>query len=242
MMEKIGNRRTAYERADMGARAGACGPTSFRQSQRPYTCPVRVEPDFGGDGSPASVDLFWIPLGAGGVGFVRMNGRIYEAVKARSERRTPLHLYHTALEVHLPEGRFTIENAWPSPNRDTASRGVVAEGPVYNRRIARLRMFRYEVRRWKNGVIADAGEAVGGPQRLSTDLGTARRLLDVVPSVPVKVWGRDELGTGEMWNSNSVISWLLARADLAPRRLRPPVGGRAPGWNAGIAEARSEVE
>ena len=191
--------------------------------------------------SPAGVDLLWIPLGAGGVGFVRMNGRIYEAIKARAEQRTPLHLYHTALEVHLPEGRFTIENAWPSPNGDTASRGVVAEGPVYDRRIAGFRAFRYEVRRWANGVIADAGEAVGGPQRLSTDQGTARRLLDMVPSVPVMVWGRDDLGVGEMWNSNSVISWLLARADLAPQRLQPPAGGRAPGWNAGIAAARSDA-
>ena len=226
----------------MDARAGARWSMPFAQSHRPYTCTVRVEPGSAGESSPASVDLLWIPLGAGGVGFVRMNGRIYEAIKARSERRSPLHLYHTALEVHVPDGRFTIENAWPSPNHDTASRGVVAEGPVYNRRIARLRTFRYEVRRWENGVIADAGEAVGGPQRLSTDPGTARRLIDVVPSVPVMLWGRDELGTGEMWNSNSVISWLLARAELAPQRLRPPAGGRAPGWNAGIAAAHSDVE
>jgi hypothetical protein len=203
---------------------------------------VSAEPSSADGSSIAAVDLFWIPLGAGGVGFVRMNGRIYEAIKARSERRAPLPLYHTALEVHLPEGSFIVENAWPSPNGDTASRGVVVEGPVYNRRIARLRVFRYEVRRWNNGVIPDAGEAVGGPQRLSTDQGTARRLLDVVPSVPAMVWGRDELGTGEMWNSNSVISWLLARADLAPHRLRPPAGGRAPGWHAGIVAARSHVE
>jgi hypothetical protein len=202
---------------------------------------VSVEPSSAAESSRAAVDLFWIPLGAGGVGFVRMNGRIYEAVKARSEQRAPLPLYHTALEVHVPEGRFTIENAWPSPNRDKVSRGVVVEGPVYSRRIARLRVFRYEVRRWADGVIPDARDAVGGPQRLSTDQGTARRLLDVVPSVPVMVWGRDELGTGEMWNSNSVISWLLARADLAPHRLRPPASGRAPGWQAGIVAARSDV-
>lgn len=226
----------------MGARAGDRGSTSFGQRHRPYTCRMRVEPDSPGEGPTASVDLLWIPLGAGGVGFVRMNGRIYEAIKARTERRAPLHLYHTALEVHLPEGRFTIENAWPSPNRNTESRGVVAEGPVYNRQIAGLRMFRYEVRRWENGVVVDAGDAVGGPQRLSTDPETARRLFDAVPSVPVMLWGRDELGTGEMWNSNSVISWLLARADLAPHRLPPPAGGRAPGWNAGIAAARSEVK
>jgi hypothetical protein len=29
--------------------------------------------------------------------------------------------------------------------------------------------------------------------------------------MPVLVWGRDELGAGEMWKSNSMISWLIAR-------------------------------
>ncbi len=29
------------------------------------------------------IRLYWIPLGAGGSGFVRLNGRIYEAFKAR---------------------------------------------------------------------------------------------------------------------------------------------------------------
>lgn len=200
---------------------------------------MSVEPGSAVESSAACVDLYWIPLGAGGVGFVRMNGRIYEAVKARSERRSPLDLYHTALEVKVGDGRFTIENAWPSPNPDTASRGVVSEGPVYSRRLARVRAFRYEVRCWVNGVIADADEAKGGPQRLSTDRRTARRLLDLVPSVPTMTWGRDELGAGEMWNSNSVISWLLARSDLAPDWLEPPAGGRAPGWTAGIVAART---
>jgi hypothetical protein len=37
-----------------------------------------------------------------------------------------------------------------------------------------------------------------------------------------------------MWNSNSVVSWLLARSDLRPERMAPPAGGRAPGWAAGI--------
>ena len=38
----------------------------------------------------------------------------------------------------------------------------------------------------------------------------ARRILDLVAEVPTPVWGRDELRTGEMWNSNSVIAWLIA--------------------------------
>ncbi|MDQ6945468.1 MAG: hypothetical protein M3256_04175 [Actinomycetota bacterium] len=76
------------------------------------------------EGSAASIDLFWLPLGAGGW-FVRLNGRIYEAVHAFLERRRPRELYHSAHEVPVPEGRFVIENAWPIPDTDGASRGVV---------------------------------------------------------------------------------------------------------------------
>jgi hypothetical protein len=95
----------------------------------------------------ASIDLWWLPLGAGGW-FVRLNGRVYEALHALVERRRPLDLYH---------------------------------------------------------------------------------------------WGRDELGTGEMWNSNSVVSWLLTRAGLPADELHPPPGGRAPGWHAGLVAARRQA-
>jgi hypothetical protein len=61
-----------------------------------------------------------------------------------------------------------------------------------------------------------------------------------MPSVRTPVWGRDELRAGEMWNSNSVISWLIARSGLDAESIRPPVGGRAPGWYAGLAVARRE--
>ena len=189
-----------------------------------------------------SIDLYWIPLGAGGAGFVRFNGRVYEAINARLERRRPLDLYHTALEVRVPEGRFIIENAWPSPDDDIMSRGVVVEGPVASRRIARLRVFRYEVRRWRDGVIPDVGEAVASPQLLSNDPSRARCVLDLVDSVPAPIWGRDELGTGEMWNSNAVISWLLARSGLPAETILPPAGGRAPGWMAGIVAASRQAQ
>jgi hypothetical protein len=43
-----------------------------------------------------------------------------------------------------------------------------------------------------------------------------------------------------MWNSNSVISWLLARSGLPTDVIRPPAGGRAPGWHAGLVVARRE--
>ena len=188
----------------------------------------------------ASIDLWWLPLGAGGW-FVRLNGRVYEALHALVERRRPLDLYHCALEVRVPEGRFVIENAWPIPDADGPTRGVVVEGPVASRRMARVRALRYEVRRWPDGVIADAAEAVASPQRLSDDPLQARRLLDLVGSLPSPVWGRDELGTGEMWNSNSVVSWLLTRAGLPADELHPPPGGRAPGWHAGLGAARRQA-
>jgi hypothetical protein len=176
----------------------------------------------------ASVELYWLPLGAGGW-FVRLNGRIWEAVHARLEHRRPLDLYHTALLVRVPEGRFVVENCWPIPNADGPSRGVLVEGPVASRRLGRWRVFRYEVRCWPDGAIADAEEAVASPQLLSDDPVVARRLLELVCSLPSPVWGRDELGTGEMWNSNSVIAWLLAQAGLPTDAIRPPrpgVGGR----------------
>jgi hypothetical protein len=198
-------------------------------------------PPSGREASQASIDVYWLPLGAGGW-FVRLNGRLYEAIHAFLERRRPLDLYHSALEVRVPEGRFVIENSWPIPDADGASRGVVVEGPVGSRRMARLRVFRYEVRRWRDGVIADADEAIASPQRLSDDPLRARRLLDLVGSLPSPAWGRDELGTGEMWNSNSVISWLLARSGLPANAIGPPAGGRAPGWQAGLVAAGAQQQ
>jgi hypothetical protein len=190
-----------------------------------------VEPD-------ARIDLYWLPLGAGGW-VVRFNGRVYEALRALVEQRPPLALYHCALEVRVPEGRFTIELT-PIPDNDGAARGVVVEGPVGSRLLARFRMFRYELRGSRDGVIPDIEWAVDSPHQLSRDVCAARRLLDLLPGVPTLVWGRDELGAGEMWNSNSVISWLVARSGLGTDDIRPPSGGRAPGWDAGLMLARRQ--
>jgi hypothetical protein len=148
-------------------------------------------------GSQGSIELSWLPLGAGGW-FVRLNGRIWEAIHACWERRRPLDLYHSALVVRVPQGRFVVENCWPIPDGNGLSRGVLVEGPVGSRRLGRWRVFRYEVRRWRNGIIADANEAVASPQLLSDDPFVARRLLALVGCLPSPVWGRDELGTGEM--------------------------------------------
>jgi hypothetical protein len=186
----------------------------------------------------AWVDLYWLPLGAGGHS-VRWNGRVFEAVAARLGRRPPCDLYHSALEVRVPDGRFVIEQT-PVPSGAAVERGVVASGAVGARRAGRFRIFRYEVRRWRDGVIPDVAEAVQSPQRLTDDPCVSQRVHDAVPDVPTAVWGRDELGAGEMWNSNSIISWLIARGGIDAEAVQCPTGGRAPGWRAGLVVARRQ--
>ena len=46
------------------------------------------------------IDLYWIPLGAGGHGFVRLNGRLYESLTARREHRPPPALPHGPHRQH----------------------------------------------------------------------------------------------------------------------------------------------
>lgn len=186
----------------------------------------------------SAVDLYWLPLGAGGH-FVRLNGRIYEGLAARLARRPACDLYHSALQIEVSDGTFVIEQT-PVPDLSGERRGVVAEGAVGTRWAGRLRVFRYEIRVWRGGQIPDIAEAVDSPRRLSNDEDRARRVLDVVRQVPTPVWGRDDFGTGEMWNSNSVIAWSIARSGLDTASIHPPAGGRAPGWRAGLIVARRQ--
>lgn len=171
---------------------------------------------------------------------VRLNGKVYEAITAFLERRPKCDLYHSALEVDVPDGRFVIESA-PIRDQRGRERGVVAEGPVGTRWAGAFRLFRYEIRRWRGGSIPDADEAVASPIRVASDLVRAQRILDLVPSVPTPVWGRDELHTGDMWNSNSLIAWLLVLAGVDVEQIQPPPGGRAPGWHAGVVVARRQI-
>ena len=187
----------------------------------------------------SSIDLYWLPLGAGGHS-VRWNGRIYEALAAKHEGRPTQSLYHAALEVVHENSRYVIEMGpvWnvADPNRD-----VVCEGPVGARWLGRSRMFRYEVRCWRNGRIPDIDEAVDSPRHLSNDGLQAETLLEIIRHVPPLTWGRDEIHSGDMWNSNSLVAWLLAMTGHDMSSIQPPAGGRAPGWNAGLALAsRSE--
>jgi hypothetical protein len=218
----------------------ACSHTRHVLETRHLPAPPAMPLPAGSTSVSPAVDLYWLPLGAGGHS-VRLNGRVFEALAARHERRPVCDLYHSALRVRLPESTFVIEMA-PVERGDPARRGAVAEGPVGARWAGRLRIFRYEIRRWRDGVIPDVAEAVGSPQRVSGDPLLARRLLELVPRVPTPVWGRDELGAGEMWNSNSVTSWLIARSGADVESIHPPSGGRAPGWQAGLVAAARRPE
>ena len=131
----------------------------------------------GASQSEASIDLYWLPLGAGGRS-VRVNGRVFEAVVARLGKRPTCELYHSALEVSVPEGRYVIEMA-PIRDGNGAARGVTAEGPVGSRWARSLRIFRYEIRRWRDGVIPDVNEAVESPLRLTENPFLAQGVLDL---------------------------------------------------------------
>lgn len=184
---------------------------------------------------PASrprIDLYWLPLGAG-AHVVRWSSWLYEALVAVRQRRRRCALYHAALEVHLDGDRYVIEMA-PVWDREEPDRGVVAEGSVGLPWLGRWRWFRYEIRRWRDGVIPDRAHAVDSPRRFDTTMRQAQRLMALIPAFPAVTWGRDELATGDMWNSNSLIAWLLASTGHDLDAAHPPSGGRAPGWSAGL--------
>jgi hypothetical protein len=190
-------------------------------------------------GHHAAVDLYWIPLGAG-AHVVRISGKLFEAASALVARRPRCDLYHSALVISAPEGHFVIEQA-PVPEGHGERRGVVAQGPVGVRWLGRFRVFRYEIRRWRGGRIPDIDQAIGSPVRVTDDEEVAARILEMLPSIPTPMWGRDELDTGEMWNSNSVVSWVLTRSGANVDAIHPPDKGRAPGWHAGFAVATREI-
>lgn len=181
------------------------------------------------------LDLYWIPLGAG-ARVVRASGKAYEILVATVQRRQRQALYHSALVAHTEAGRYFIEMA-PIPDSLGTRRGVVGEGPVGLKALDRFRIFRYELRCWLDGEIPDLKYAVASPVLITRDGPKLNEVLDLLALVPRPVWGRDEMRTGDMWNSNSIISWSLAKANLLAPAGRPPKGGRAPGWDAGVLAA-----
>lgn len=187
---------------------------------------------------PAAVALFWLPLGVGdNTHLVTVSGRIYEAVTARRDGRTPVPLFHSALQVRLGSRTWCIEMA-PVWSERVPPSSVIGTGPVGVGGLGRWRLFRYEVRCWEGGRIPDLAWAVESPVPVSADPAIAVRTLVVIRDFPLATWGRDVFGVGEMWNSNSLTSWLLERSGAGSAGIRPPCGGRAPGWGAGVAVAR----
>lgn len=182
------------------------------------------------------IDLYWLPVGAGDQ-VARRCVPVYEAVVAARERRERRDLYHAALQVHLDGTHYVVESA-PAWDRAEPDRGVVSEGPVGARWLGRSKWFRYEIRCWRDGLIPDLPYAVDSPQPVSRDRLAARRVLDLAPDFPALTWGRDELATGDMWNSNSLIAWLLVGSGHDLDTIAPPPGGRAPGWHAGLRAAQ----
>lgn len=185
------------------------------------------------------VTLWWIPVGAGGRVVIHTS-RWWERLRALREHRPQRPLFHAALAIVDRGERHVIEMT-PAWGNGLDERGVVATGPVGLRMLGRSRFFRYEVRCWRDGVIPDLAWAVGGPRPIDLDEAGARAIRDRVADVPCHVWGRDALGIGDMWNSNSLIAWLLQSAGVDATTLHPPEGGDAPGWRAGIAAARTPV-
>lgn len=183
------------------------------------------------------IELYWLPVGAGEpTGLVRLSSSVYEAMSAWRHGRPRQRLFHAALRIMADEHEIVVEMApvWATAARE---RGVVAEGPVGFPWLGRFRWFRYEVRCWRGGSIPDLAYAVGPAIRVETDPTRVGLLLRAVPDVPTTTWGLDEQGTGEMWNSNSLVSWALATSGHDVSGMVPPEGGRAPGWTAGVVVA-----
>jgi hypothetical protein len=182
-------------------------------------------------------ELWWLPVGAGGH-FVIHTSRWWELLQARHDHRPPQPLFHAALELFVGDRRYVIEMtpAWGQP---AGSRGIIATGPVGLRVLGRLQLFRYEVRAWPDGILPDRSYAVDSPITIPLAAASAHAILENLLRVPTLTWGRNLPPTGDMWNSNSLISWLLTTTGIDATRLAPPTHGRAPGWAAGIAQART---
>ena len=167
-----------------------------------------------------AIDLYWLPLGAGGRS-VRLNGRFFEAVAAVLGHRRACASTDSALLVRAGGG-FVIELApFPATTPLDAVWWPLVRSAQWSR-VAPGFPLRGSLLAGRDHPRRRRGRR--GPRRLSDDpeRATAPRL---VPHVPTPVWGRDELRTGEMWNSNSLISWLLTRCGLDIEPINPLTGG-----------------
>lgn len=190
-----------------------------------------------------AVEVVWIPVGAGRrASVVAASGWLYERFAAALARRRPHRLVHAALVVRLDpdvgaRGVWTVEMvpAWSGP----PGTAVAVSGPVGLTALGRSRWFRYEVRVRPGVAIPDLEHAVA---RTVLDEGDERAglLLACTSDVPTLTWGRPVHGAG-MWNSNSVVAWLLRASGHDLRHVHPPEGWRAPGWRAGLVVGADRV-
>ena len=170
----------------------------------------------------------WAAVGAGGH-VARRTSAWWERLVAAREGRAPQRLVHAVLEVEVDGAVRSVDMA-PTWGRSAGPRHVVLTGPVGSRLLGWSPLFRYELR------IVDAPAPPGHVLHAGADLTLPADVLDDLAAVPVLTWGRDEAGVGEMWTSNSVVSWLLERHGVTS--VEPPAGHRAPGWDAGRRVAR----
>ena len=182
----------------------------------------------------AAIDLYWLPLGAGGHS-VRVNGKNLRS--GRRVARPSRSLRPLPLRPPGVRARGTI--------RDRAGTGVGRRRPRrhYQGRRRNTRGPTFPALPLRDPALArrgHPGRRRGGrepspPERRSRLRASAARAGAAGANARI---GIDELGAGEMWNSNSTISWLLARTGLDVEAIQPPARGRAPGWQAGIVIAR----
>lgn len=187
----------------------------------------------------ATVDLYWMPVGAGTSRLQQASLRLWEAFEAARARRPRARLVHCALKLRPDNTQvFTLEL---TPAFIGADVPPLATGPVGFHGADRFRLFRYQLRCLSGDALPDEQWAIGSPIPLSRDPHIARRILDLARDVPAHTWGRRVPGTNEMWTSDSIIAWLLARAGLDLSTIAPPEGCRAAGWFSGIELARRDA-
>ena len=186
---------------------------------------------------PAAVELYWLPLGAGGHSVQVQRPRLRGP--GRGARPAALDLISTTrhyASVSPREGSSSNRRLFPigvAANVASSSRGrSAADG---------LGDFACFVTRSGSGLAArfpTSRRPLTARETTERRRDTGRRVLARAEEVPPLTWGRDEMRTGEMWNSNAVIAWVLSRSGIDAAQVMPPRGGRAPGWNAGLAVAQ----
>ena len=141
---------------------------------------------------PASVDLYWLPLGAGdNTHCVRTNGRIFEWATARYAHREGCDLYHAALEASRRGPARHRDDPGVGHRRAGPRRGVRGAGrPEVARRL--------EVLPLRGPLLARRGHprrrrGRRQPPPAQRRPGPGPAVLSLGRAFPTATWGRDEL-------------------------------------------------